>query len=233
MLLAEDEDHAWQWMGNFIDTYLNRDLIQLGLKVSPKIIRNLWSMMAHINGSLLNVTTLGKSLGVTTPTVKRYLDFLEDAFLLNSLQPFTLNMKKRLVKSPKVYITDTGILHHLIGISNFEELAGHPIIGASWEAFVINQIQAVKRSRYDTFFYRTHQGAEVDLVITKGNSIKATVEIKFTDSPHLSKGNFIAFADLNSRNNFVITPSSDDYLIKEDVRVCSLKDFIFKYLPEL
>ena len=233
MLFAKKDEMAQRWMENFINTYLNRDLLQLGLNASPKIIRNLWTMMANLNGQLLNATTLGNSLGVSTPTVKRYIDFLEDAFLLKSLHPFSWNMQKRLVKSPKVYLTDTGILHHLIGVTDFNTLSGNPIIGSSWESFVINQLLALKKDRIDLYFYRTHHGSEVDLVFSKSLKVVATAEIKYSNSPQLSKGNFLAFEDLNAPMNYVITPSSDDYMIKEHVRVCSLKAFISKYLPQL
>jgi uncharacterized protein len=233
MLLAKKDELAQQWMENFISTYLNRDLLQLGLNASPKIIRNLWTMMAHLNGQLLNVTTLSNSLGVTTPTVKRYIDFLEEAYLLKSLYPYSWNIKKRLVKAPKIYLTDTGILHHLIGVNDFNGLSGNPIVGSSWESFVFNQLLALKKKQIDLYFYRTHHGAEVDLVFTKGLTIVAAAEIKYSNSPQLTKGNFLAFDDLNAPMNYVITPSSDDYLFKERVRVCSLKAFIFKYLPIL
>jgi predicted AAA+ superfamily ATPase len=233
MVTSSSKSLAQKWMDNFISTYLNRDLLQLGLNASPKVIRNLWTMMAHLNGQLLNTTTIANSLGVTSPTVKRYIDFLEEAFLLNSLQPFHWNISKRLVKSPKVYITDTGILHHLLGIADFNSLTGNPIVGSSWESFVLNQIIATKPNGVDICFYRTHQGAEVDIVFIKGLQVIATAETKFSNSPHLTKGNFVAFDDLNAPVNFVITPSSDDYLIKERVRVCSLKAFVVKYLPFL
>lgn len=232
-LLAQNENLTHQWMDNFISTYLNRDLLQLGLNASPKIVRNLWSMMAHLNGQLLNATTIGKSLGLSTPTVKKYIDFLEEAFLIKSLHPFSWNMQKRLVKSPKIYLTDTGILHQLIGITNFINLSGNPIIGSSWESFVINQILALKKNRIDLYFYRTHHGAEVDLVFTKGFIVVATAEIKYSNSPHLTKGNFFAFDDLKAPMNYVITPSSDDYLIKNNIKVCSLRSFISDYLPVL
>ncbi len=231
MLFSGNEDLGFRWMENFISTYLNRDLLQLGLNASPKVIRNLWTMMAHLNGQLLNSTVIGNSLGVTTPTVKRYIDFLEEAFLLKSLQPFHWNISKRLVKMPKVYLTDTGILHYLVGVTNFTDLSGNPIIGSSWESFVINQLFALKRSNIELYFYRTHQGTEVDLVFTRGLTVVATAEIKYTNSPQLSKGNFLAFDDLNAPMNYVITPSSDDYLFKERIRICSLKAFIFNYLP--
>jgi len=233
MLFAKNDDLARRWMENFISTYLNRDLLQLGLNASPKVIRNLWTMMAHLNGQLLNASTIGKSLGVTTPTVKRYIDFLEEAFLLKSLQPFHWNISKRLVKTPKVYLTDTGILHHLIGVSNFTNLSGNPILGSSWESFVFNQILALNRNQIDLYFYRTHHGAEVDLVFARGLNVVATAEIKYSNSPQLTKGNFQAFEDLNAPMNFVITPSSDDYLLKERIRICSLKAFIAEYLPTM
>lgn len=232
-LFARNNKMAEKWVENFIITYLNRDLLQLGLNASPKVIRNLWTMMAHLNGQLFNATTLGNSLGISTPTVKRYVDFLEEAFLLKSLHPFSWNITKRLVKSPKIYLTDTGILHHLIGITDFNSLTGNPIIGSSWESFVINQLLSSKKDRIDLYFYRTHHGAEVDLVFTKGLTVVATAEIKYSNSPHLTKGNFIAFEDLKAPINFVITPSSDDFLMKENVRVCSLKTFVFNYLPGL
>lgn len=233
VLLAQNNELAQQWMENFISTYLNRDLLQLGLNASPKIIRNLWSMVAHLNGHLFNATTLGNSLGVSTPTVKRYVDFLEEAFLLKSLHPFSWNMQKRLVKTPKIYLTDTGILHHLVGVTDLNSLAGNPIIGSSWESFVINQLFALKKSQIEIYFYRTHHGSEVDVVFTKGLKVIATAEIKYSNSPQLSKGNFLAFEDLNAPMNYVITPSSDDYIFKERIRICSLKAFIFNYLPAL
>jgi uncharacterized protein len=231
MVLAKNSDIASRWMGNFINTYLNRDLLQLGLNASPRIIRNLWVMMAHLNGEILNSTTVANSLGVTTPTIIRYIDFLEEAFLIKRLHPFSWNMKKRLVKSPKVYLSDTGILHHLLGVNDFNDLSGNPIIGSSWESFVINQVEAVKSDQIELFFYRTHHMAEADIVISRGLKVIATAEIKYSNSPHLTKGNFLAFEDLKAPVNFVITPSSDDFLLKEDIRVCSLKSFIVNYLP--
>ena len=233
MIFEPNGEQSHRWMENFISTYLNRDLIQLGLNASPKIIRNLWSMMAYLNGQLFNGTTLGNSLGVSTPTVKRYVDFLEDSFLLKSLHPYSWNMSKRLVKSPKVYLTDTGILHHLVGVTDFISLSGNPIIGSSWESFVINQILALKKNQIGMYFYRTHHGAEVDLVFTRGLTVVATAEIKYSNAPKLSKGNYLAFEDLKAPVNFVITPSSDDFLFRQDIRICSMKTFISSYLPFL
>ncbi|WP_319482790.1 ATP-binding protein [uncultured Draconibacterium sp.] len=232
-LLAPTSDLTWQWMENFVNTYLNRDLLQLGLNAPGRTIRNLWSMLAHSSGQILNTSTFASSLGLSSPTINKYIDFLEGAFLIYSLQAFAPNMKKRLVKRPKLYLTDTGILHHLIGTENFNELAGHPGLGASWETFVLNQILAIKKRMIKIFFYRTHHGAEADFVLTKGEKVVAGIEVKYTNSPKLTKGNHNAFQDLNSPTNFVITPSSDDYLLQKNIRVCSLKTFLKNYLPEL
>ena len=144
-LLAPTPDLTWQWTENFIHTYLNRDLLQLGLNAPSRTIRNLWSMLAHSSGQILNASTLANSLGLSSPTINKYIDFLEGAFLIYSLQAFAPNMKKRIVKRPKIYLTDTGILHHLIGVENFNELAGHPGLGPSWETFVLTQILAEKK----------------------------------------------------------------------------------------
>ena len=232
-LFAPGKFLSKRWMENFVSTYLNRDLLLLGLSASPTTMRNLWSMLAHLNGQLFNATTLANALDVTTPTVKRYVDFLEEAFLLRSLHPFSWNMKKRVVKSPKIYLTDTGILHYLTGIQDFNSLSENPIIGRSWESFVVNQLLALKKDQIKLHFYRTHQGTEVDLVFTKGLTVVATAEIKYSNSPQLTKGNYVAFEDLNAPINYVITPSSDDYFFKERIRICSLKAFISKYLPNL
>ena len=233
MLFTEKPNLTRRWMENFISTYLNRDLLQLGLSASPKVIRNLWTMMAHLNGQLLNATAIGNSLGITTPTAKRYIDFLEDAFLMKSLHPFHWNISKRLVKTPKVFLTDTGILHHLLGVIDFVSLSGNPIIGSSWESFVFNQVLALKPDGVDLYFYRTHHGAEVDLVFARGYTVVSTAEVKYSNSPQLSKGNFQAMEDLKSPANYVITPSSDDFLMKENIRVCSLQHFLKSYLQNL
>ncbi len=226
MILTDNQKINHLWMSSFVDTYLNRDLLQLGLNASPKTIYRLWTMLAHINGQILNVSTLSKSLALSSPTVKRYIDFLEDAFLVQTLMPYIFNISKRLVKSPKIYLTDTGILHHLLRINNLEELSGNPIIGSSWETFVINQIISCKPEGLDMFFYRTQHGTELDLVFVKGVNVVATAEIKYSNSPNLTKGNLQAIKDLEAPINYVITPSSDDFYYKENIRILSLKKFM-------
>lgn len=151
---------------------------------------------------------------------------MEEAFLIRQLQPYSVNIKKRLVKSPKVYIRDSGILHYLLGISNFESLNSNPIVGNSWEGYVIEQICQLTENKYEAYFYRTHEGSECDLVLVKSGVPEIGIEIKYTSHPKIGKGNLISFNDLKTKSNFVITPFSDDYLIGENIRVCNLAVFL-------
>jgi predicted AAA+ superfamily ATPase len=205
----------------------------LGLDADRIVIRKLWIMLAHINGDVLNYTTLSRSLGLTAPTVKRYLSFLEDAFLIKILQPFSTNLKKRLVKSPKVYIRDTGMLHYLLNINSFNDLMSNPSLGGSWEGYVIEQITQQVNTRLETYYYRTQVGAECDLVIAKANIVLASIEIKFTSAPKTAKGMLHSFEDLNAKQNFIITPKTDDYMLTKSIRVCSLEAFLLNYLPTI
>lgn len=232
-LLAPNIDISNDWKKNFIKTYIERDLPLLGINANPLILERLWRMLANMNGQLLNYSGLSNSLGVALNTVKSYIDFLENAFLIKRLYPFSYNLNKRLVKSPKIYIQDTGILHSLLRVETLNELFGHSVIGSSWENFVILQIYYIVKEKYDIYFYRTHAGAECDLVLVKGLTPVVSIEIKFSSSPGKNRGNSVAIDDLKTNKNYIITPSSDDYPIKENLQVCSLTRFINHYLPEL
>ncbi|MBY0434614.1 MAG: ATP-binding protein [Cyclobacteriaceae bacterium] len=222
------------WMESFITTYIERDLpLLFDVKFSSVTMRKLWQMLAHTHGNILNAESLGNSLDITGTTLKRYLDFLEAAFIINRLPPFFINLGKRLVKMPKVYLNDTGILHFLLNIQTEKDLLNHPNLGASWEGYVINQIRYAKENRLDAFYYRTHAGAECDLVLAKGDDVKAAIEIKYGKSSAVSKGFYHSIADLKSKNNFIITPLESDFLSKEGVRRVSLEIFLKKYLPKL
>ena len=221
-----------QWHYNYIKTYVERDLPNLGLTTDKHTLTKLFQMLSHFHGDLLNYNTLSKSLGLSVNTIKKYISFFENAFLIRLLQPFHTNIKKRLIKSPKVYVRDSGILHYLQNISEKEELYGNPLIGNSWEGFVIEQIVELLPQKYQVYFYRTQNGAECDLVIAKSQKPLISLEIKYSSSPKLSKGGSISFNDLGAENNYIITPNSDDYLVKEDIRVCSLYRFLTKYLPK-
>ena len=232
-LLIKSDNIRKKWMGNFVRTYIERDLPLLGLKVQPLQIERLWRIIASLNGQLLNYAEISKSLGISSNMVKSYIDFMENAFLVKRLYPYSRNLKKRLVKSPKIYIQDTGILHYLLNINNLNELFGHIAAGNSWESFVIQQIIRELNEDFEFYFYRTHNGAELDLIIVKGITPFATVEIKLSSTPSLNKGNLIAADDLKTEYNYIITPESDDYLIKNNFRVCSLEKFLFYYIPYL
>ena len=230
---APDTKFWYQWTENFVKTYIERDLPMLGLRVNPRTIRNLWMMLAHINGSIINYNNLARSLDITSVTVKKYVDFLEQAFLVRQLQPYHHNIKKRLVKSPKIYIRDTGILHYLLNVRSRKELEGHPGIGGSWEGFVLEQILQITANSMDAVFYRSHQGAECDLVLLRSSTPVCAIEIKYSSAPRLTRGNKLAFETIGAKKNFIITPSCDDYPLDRHTRVCSLSTFIFRYLPEI
>jgi len=231
--LSPDEGFYRTWMRNFIQTYLERDLPLLGLSVSPILMRRLWTMLAHFHGGIWNASNFAKSLGITIPTVNRHLEFLEAAFIINRLQPFYLNLKKRLVKSPKIYIRDSGILHYLVGILNFHDLQGNVLIGNSWEGYVIEQVKQILPGEYELFYYRTHNGTESDLVLIQGNEPLTCIEIKYTAAPGLSKGFQISIEDLGTNKNFIITPKSDTYPISKNVTVCNLSDFLTQLLHSI
>ena len=224
--LSPDEEFYRNWMRNFIQTYLERDLPLLGMPAAPTLIRRLWTMLAHFHGGIWNASNFAKSLAITVPTVNRYLEFLESAFIINRLQPFYLNLKKRIVKSPKIYIRDSGILHYLTGILNFHNLQGNVLIGNSWEGYVIEQIKQILPHEFDLYYYRTHNGSESDLVLVRGSIPLSCIKIKYTAAPKLSKGFQISIEDLKTNNNFIISPKSDTYPIGKNITVCNLYDFL-------
>ena len=231
--LAKSDDQSRNWLDNFILTYIERDLPMLGLRASSITIRRLWEMLAWQNGSLINFSSIGKSLGLSHHTIAGYIDFLENAYLITRLQPYYFNIKKRLVKSPKIYIRDTGILHRLLRINDFHQLSGSPFLGASWEAYVIEQINSLKTGDVDLYFYRTHAGAEMDLVLVKGLEPIATAEIKYTSSPRPGKSMLQCITDLATDRNFIIVPAQIDFPVHASVRACGLNIFLQKYLPAL
>lgn len=231
--LAPSDRMSVRWQSGFIQTYVERDLPLLGLDIDRTVIRKLWTMVAHIHANVLNMSNLGRSLGVTSVTVKKYLGFLEGAFLIRQLQPWSVNLGKRLVKSPKIYVRDSGALHRLLGMPTIGALLTHPSVGASWEGYAIEQVIQVLPDDVEAYYYRTHEGAECDLVLVRGGRPIAGIEVKHTSAPKLTKGTLQSFADLGAPMNFIITPDTDEYPLAENIRVCSLKDFLFNYLLSL
>ncbi len=224
--LSKDTEIWQQWLDNFIRTYINTDLPILGLDINRNTIRNLWTMLSHVNAQVVNYSNIARSLSVSSTTLKKYIDFLENAFLIRQLQPFYLNIKKRIVKAPKVYLRDTGILHNLLNIYSPNELEGNPLKGNSWEGFVIEQVLQILGSSYESYFYRTHQGAECDLVLTKSSKPIYAIEIKLSAAPTLTRGNKIAFEDIGAAKNFIIVPESEEYQLSENISVCGLRCFL-------
>ncbi|HZE83974.1 MAG TPA: ATP-binding protein [Puia sp.] len=226
--LANNDRDAMEWMSDFVNSYVTRDLAQLGLSMPSTQILRLLQMIAHSHGQLVNYSNLSRSLGISQPTITNALYYLEESMLIRTLQPWHFNSKKRLVKTPKVYIRDSGMLHNLLFLPDYNQLMGHPQAGNSWEGFVIQQILSILPKNRQTWFYRTQDGAETDLLISEGNTITHAVEIKLTNSPQISRGNTQSLLDLESRQAFVITPGSDTYTIK-DWQAIKLGDF----LPQL
>ncbi len=214
------------WYRNFVASYVHRDLPQYGLPADPKITRQFLLMIASSNGGILNYSTFAKSLGLSMPTVKTYLGFFVEAFLIRELYPWAVNPKKRLVKAPKLYYRDTGMLHYLLGIQNKESVFGNLILGSSWESFVIAQISSVLISDDEMYYYRTHDGAEIDLLIRRNDQWLAAAEIKFSSAPVLTKGTYIAMEDLGIPLLHVIVPKNENYPLAKNVRVIGLKAFL-------
>ncbi len=234
--LAPNEEIQTLWMNSFVRTYLERDLPLLGLDASPALSRRMLMMIASIQGGQLNQAMLANSLAIRANLVSKYLDFLEHSFLIRRIQPYFTNIGKRLTKSPKIYIRDSGILHHLLSINNIQMLLGHIVAGGSWEGYVIEQIYSILSFHELPFYYRTADGAELDLVIEQQLKITLAIEIKLSNAPTLSKGNTVALNDLGNPPLLVVTPSADDYQMREGVFVCSvhtLEKNIQKFLKNL
>lgn len=224
--LAKSDELSFLWRKNFVQSYVERDLPQLGLAVDAFALERFWRMLANFHGNLWNAENFGRALGVTGNTVNRYLNFMENAFLLQRLYPYANNPKKRLVKSPKIYLTDTGILHYLNNIESKTDLQQTHLIGASWEGHVIEQIMRHGKNRFQYYFYRTHQGAECDLVLEKGGRIIAAIEVKYSSAPTLTKGLTQALEDLKSKKNYVIIPTPGKFKLSKEISVVSLSEFL-------
>lgn len=222
--LADNHEISYKWRQSFIETFLQSELHQIGFDIPPETAFRLWKMCAHSQGQLLNASKFGDSLGINHTTVKKYLDIFVGTFMLRLLQPFFSNNKKRIIKSPKIYIRDTGVLHALLNIESLNDLLGHPVFGASWETIVIENV-LVKYREWEAGFYRTSNGAEIDLVLQKGLHLIA-IECKATTAPKLSRGFYAALEDLNIEKGFVVAPVKSGFPLNEKVSVVSLNEFL-------
>ena len=222
--LADSDDAAFQWRQDFIATFLQRDLPALGVRVPAETLHRFWTMLAHLQGQLFNASQLGRSLGgASHATAGRYLDMLIDTLMVRRLEPYLANVGKRLVKSPKVYVRDSGLLHALLGLATVRQLQGHPVAGASWEGFVVEQVAAALPAGAQIGFYRTGAGAELDLVV-ESTAGRIGIEIKFSASPKPTKGFWQALQDLSIERAFVVAPVPRRYPLAPGVEVLPLWD---------
>lgn len=221
--LAASGPTSMRWRESFIRTYLERELLRFGGRIPSETLRRLWTMLAHNQGQLLNVATLARGLGVSAPTVAGYLDLLVDLLLVRRLEPRLANIGKRQVRSPKTYIRDSGILHALLGLADKEELLGHPVVGASWEGFVIENLIALAPDRVRPSFYRTAGGAELDLVLTWPDGREWAIEVKRTLSPKPGRGMHSAVADLAPEASFIVYAGEDRFHVSDGIEAISLR----------
>jgi len=215
--LADNEKESFAWRESYIKTYLEMDIPQLGIRIPSAQLRRFWTMLAHSHGQLWNGNKIAGSLGVSAPTVRHYLDILEDTFVVRRLQPYHANVKKRLIKSPKVYIRDSGLLHTLLRIGGMDDLQGHPALGSTWEGFVIEQVISLLPDNRDVYFYRTNAGAEIDLVLFDKKNKPVAIEIKYSMSPAVSRGFWNACEDLTCKKGFIIYPGNEIYPVGKNV----------------
>lgn len=227
-LLSKSDVSSMRWRGNFITTYLEREVPTFGPRIPAVTLRRLWTMLAHNQGEQVNYSKLAVSLDVSIHTIKRYIELLEDLLLLRTLRPWSGNIKKRLVKSPKIYIRDSGLAHALLGLSTIEEVLGHPIVGSSWEGFALENILSSLSNEYTPWFYRTSAGAEIDLVLEKGFQNRIAIEIKRSLSPSVTKGFHLACDDLNVSARYLVYPGNESYTLPNEIKVVSLIDLIAK-----
>ena len=222
--LAVDDRQSLIWLENFIQTYLERDIPQLGPRIPAETLRRFWTMLAHGQATLLNAAQLARGLAVDGKTVARYLDLLVDLLLVRRLAPWHANTGKRLVKSPKSIIRDSGVVHALLGIEDREKLLGHPVVGMSWEGFVIETLINMAPDRTAPFFYRTAAGAEIDLLLETPRQGRWAIEIKHGLTPRLEKGFHLARADLKPDRCFVVYSGTERYSLHAGVEAISLID---------
>jgi predicted AAA+ superfamily ATPase len=218
--LAETDRQSWEWRKNFVATFLERDVPQFGGKIPSTSLFRFWNMLAHYHGQIWNAAEAARTLNINESTARRYLDFLQDLFMVRQLQPWFANLGKRQVKSPKIYFRDTGLLHYLMGIKSADELALHPRMGASWEGYALEEI--IKATQPDeVYFWATHSGAELDLLLIKDNK-RIGVECKRMDAPKLTPSMRTAMTDLGLDKLVVVYPGSQPYSLAEGVNVLPL-----------
>ena len=224
--LAQDDDESWAWRGDFISSYVQRDIPQMGLQIPATRMQRFWTMLAHIHGQQANLSNLGKSLEVSHTTVRNYLDILSDLYMVRQIQPWAGNTKKRLVKSPKVYLRDSGILHRMLNISDYETLLGHPCLGVSWEGFVIENIITLLSDKWQYSYYRTTAQAEIDLVLEGPKKEVWAIEVKRSSAPKIRKGFHLASLDIGATKKFVVYGGNERYPMSQNTEAVGVVEFL-------
>ena len=229
-LLSDSDQHSLEWRLDFIKTYLERDIPQLGPRIPAETLERFWTMLAHNQGSILNAAHLARNLDVSGVTIGRYLDLMTDLLLVRKLKPWTSNVGKRLIKSPKIYVRDSGLAHALLNIQDYNTLLGHPVVGGSWEGFVIENIMAVIPSRVQPYYYSTSRGEEIDLVLEFASGNKWAIEIKRSSAPYVAKGFYTGCEDIKADKRFVVYSGKDKFLMNEGVIAIPLPDLMQELL---
>ncbi len=221
--LAESDEAAARWRLSFIRTYLERDIPQFGVRVPAETLRRFWTMLAHRQGGLLNASRLAASMDVSAPAIKRYVDLLVDLMLVRRLPPYFANVGKRLVKAPKVYIRDSGVLHTLLGLATLDDVLSHPVAGPSWEGFAIENLIAAAPFGTVPWFYRTTAGAEIDLLLQLPDQQLWAIEIKRTTAPRTSRGFELAANDLAAARRFVVYAGAEEFPLSAETTAAPLE----------
>lgn len=220
--LAADDGASLRWRQQFIATYLERDIPQLGPRIAAETLRRLWTMLAHEQGQILNAAKLAASLAVSGQTVARYLDLMADLMLVRRLLPWASNEGKRLVRAPKVYVRDSGLVHALLGLTEFDDVIAHPVVGGSWEGWVIDNLLTTAPLGTQAYFYRSSAGAEIDLVLELPKRQRWAIEIKRSSAPSVSKGFHIAAGDLKASSKFVVHAGAESYPLGNQTQAVTL-----------
>ena len=232
-LLATSDEASILWRENFISTSLHRDIKNLGYEITIPVMDRLLRVLASANGTIITLESISNVLDISSKTLKKYLDILEGSFLIRRLPPYFANTTKRLVRSPKLFFRDTGLLHSLLGIESLEYLHGTVFLGASWEAYVIEQIILTAGSKWQADYYRTQAGAEADLVLSQPGGKKVLIEIKYSVDPQPSRGFYEVAADLKPDHQYIIIPEGEAWLRNENQKGCGLQYFLQVELPGL
>ena len=222
-LLSADDENSWDWRKDFISTFLERDIPSLGFSIPAPLMERLWMLLAHYHGQVLNYSKLAEAMDLSVQTLKKYLALLEQTYMVRLLKPYETNLKKRFIKSPKVYIRDSGILHSLLDIETYNELLGHTSLGSSWEGFALEQV-IMNMSRWKPSFIRTSNGAEIDLVMQKGNILQV-FECKASKAPKPSRGFFDLITNLKPEKAWIVAPVDDEYEYRQNVMVVNPLNF--------